>query len=120
MPSRRDFVPACLALGAGVGLWLAATALTGKREAWDASAYWTVAYPVAIFVAAGLGFLFCDRPWRWALLLFAGQFLAMSFRASELGGLWPLGLGLFAVMALPAILAASLAARFSGSSRYDD
>jgi hypothetical protein len=49
--------------------------------------------------------------------LFAGQFVAMVIRSDELGGLWPLGLVLFGVLALPAIVAARIAARFAQSAR---
>jgi len=44
-----------LANGAGAVLWVATTAISGRREAWDASLYWTVAYLLAIMVAGLLG-----------------------------------------------------------------
>ena len=84
--------------------------LTGKREPWDDSVYWTLAYPAAIGVVALLAYRYPDRPWRWALILFEAQFFAMCAANGELGNLWPLGMLLFAVIALPAILAAWLAA----------
>ena len=46
------------------------------------------------------------------LVLFASQFLAMCVRNGELGSLWPLGLALFAVLALPGVVLATVAARF--------
>lgn len=36
----------------------------------------------------------------------------MCLRNGELGGLWPLGMIMFAVIALPGVLAAHIAARF--------
>jgi len=57
--------------------------------------------------------LFPDRPWRWALLLFSGQFLGMCVRNGEIGNLWPLGLLAFGFLALPAVLAAFLAAKLA-------
>lgn len=110
--SNRSPAPAITAASVvGVALWFATSTLTGKREAWDASAYWVVAYPVALFACAVLGHRYPERPWRWALVLFEAQFLAMCVRNGELGGVWPLGIVLFAVIALPGMLAAKLGAR---------
>jgi hypothetical protein len=111
--SRRIASPVAGAVVVGTALWFAASAASGKREPWDASVYWVVAYPVAIAVSAFLGCLFPDRPWRWALVLFEAQFVAMCIRNGELGNLWPIGMLMFAVVALPAMLAAALAARWS-------
>lgn len=63
-----------------------------------------------------LGYSFPERPWRWPLVLFAAQFVAMCLLNGELGNLWPLGMALFAVLALPGIVAAKVAARFSAAS----
>lgn len=104
--------PVLIAAAAGIILWLATAILTGRREAWDAPAYWGVAYPAALFVSAWLGRVYPERPWRWVLVLFEAQFVAMCLRNGELGGLWPLGLIMFAVIALPGVLAAHIAARF--------
>lgn len=101
----------------GVALWLATSLLTGKREAWDASAYWAVAYPVALVACGLLGYRYPERPWRWVLLLFEAQFIAMCFRNGELGSAWPLGIVLFAVIALPGMLAARLGSRYGSGRR---
>lgn len=93
-------------------LWLATAFLTGRREAWDAPAYWGVAYPAALLVSAYLGRAFPERPWRWVLVLFESQFVAMCLRNGELGSLWPLGMVMFGVIALPGVLAANITARF--------
>ncbi|WP_448192548.1 hypothetical protein [Azospirillum sp. sgz301742] len=92
-----------------MALWFIVSLFTGKREPWDASAYWVFAYPAAILISAFLGYSYPDRPWRWALVLFESQFLAMCLRNGELGNLWPLGMALFAAIALPCVLAAKLA-----------
>jgi hypothetical protein len=106
-------VPFLIAVVLGAALWFGISMLTGKREPWDAQAYWALAYPAAILAAALLGYFYPERPWRWAALLFASQFLAMCVRNGELGNLWPLGIAVFAVLALPAVIAARLAARFN-------
>jgi len=108
---RSAFVPSLLAIAAGVLLWSLSSLASGQREPWDATSYWLFAYPAAVAVSGGLGYGFPDRPWRWAVLLFQAQFFAMCVRNGELGNLWPLGMGLFAVIAVPAIVVARIAAR---------
>ena len=113
---RSPAAPLLIALVAGAALWSGVSMLTGKREAWDASAYWAGAYPAAILISALLGYRYPDRPWRWVLVLFGSQFLAMSLRNGELGGLWPLGILMFGLIALPGVLAAKVASGFSRES----
>lgn len=104
-------MPASLAAVGGALLWWIGGALAQRREPWDSGAYWAVAYPLAVAWSAWLGWRFPQRPRLWALLVFGGQFAAMVVRNGELGGLWPLGLGLFAVLSLPAMAAAGRLAR---------
>ena len=113
MPSRKAIVPVSIAVAAGAALWFAASLVTAKREPWDASEYWVVVYPAAILISAFLGYAYPERPWRWVMVLFESQFLAMCVRNGELGNLWPLGMAMFAVLALPGVLAAKLASRLS-------
>ena len=37
-----------IATAGGACLWLAAAIMSGRTEAWDATSYWTVAYPLTI------------------------------------------------------------------------
>ena len=115
---QGDFVQNLSSRGAALGavaigmvLWWGASLLSGRREAWDGPVYWTLAYPLALAACAGLGYARPERPWRWALLLFEGQFVAMCVRNGELGNLWPLGMAVFTVVALPGVAAAQVAAR---------
>jgi hypothetical protein len=107
---RRPFT---IALLSGFLLWFGASFLTSTREPWDAAAYWMLVYPAALAGCAGMGYACPQRPWRWVLALFLGQFLAMVFRHGELGGLWPLGLVMFGVLALPGLYAARFGARLA-------
>ena len=99
----------------GLALWTMTALVTGKGEPWDASTYWTVSYPLAIFGSAVLGFLFPERAWRWAATLMLMQFVVMVAMGSGLG-LLPLGLIVLAVLAAPAALAAVLAAKLRRSA----
>ena len=112
MDDRNSAAPYVLAIVAGMALWFAASLAGGRREAWDSPVYWSVAYPLAIIVCVWIGHAWPQRAWRAVLCLFAAQFVAMCIRNGELGNLWPLGLLVFAVLALPGIAAATLAARF--------
>jgi hypothetical protein len=104
-----------LALVAGMGLWFWISLTSGRREAWDSSAFWAIGYPAAIVMSALLGYFFPTRPWRWALTLFFAQFVAMMIRNGEVGNLWPLGMLLFAVMAVPGVVAAKIASGIRAS-----
>jgi hypothetical protein len=108
--NRSTAVPFLLAAIVGAALWLLASLLTHRREPWDGAAYWGVVYPLSVAASAGLGYRYPQRAWRWALVVFEAQFLAMGVRNGELGNLWPLGMVMFAVLALPAMLAARVAA----------
>jgi hypothetical protein len=113
MTATKTSVPACAAAAIGAALWYAASLLTGKREPWDAATYWIIAYPLAIITCAVLGYSYPEHPRRWALILFEAQFLAMCVRNGELGNLWPMGMALFGIIALPGVLAARIASRFN-------
>lgn len=99
-----------IAIVGGALLWLATIALTGQREAWDSSLYWTVAYPLSIALAGGLGYQAPEKPWRWGLAVMLAQAVTLALTTASFG-LLPLGLILFAVLALPAIGLARFAAR---------
>lgn len=105
--ARNAYVAAIVG---GAIFWLATTAISGRHEAWDSSLYWTVAYPLSIIFGGGLGYWVPDRPWRWGLSVMLGQAVALAVTSSSFG-LLPLGLILFAVLALPAIGLARIAAR---------
>ena len=109
MNEPRAGVACTMAIAAGMALWFAASIIAGRREAWDAGIYWVVFYPIAILTCGLFGYLFPDRPWRWALALFLAQFVAMAIRNGEIGNLSPIGLIVFAVLALPGTAAARFA-----------
>lgn len=93
----------------GLVLWTA-TAMLGKRiEPWDSPAYWTLAYPAAVVLCGLLGFVFPERPWRWALTLMSMQLFVMLAGGSGFS-LLPMGVIVMAVLALPGIGLAYLCA----------
>jgi hypothetical protein len=108
---RPTRLPLAIALIGGAIVWIAASLLMGRREPWDAPAYWVILYPLSLGGCGLLGYAFPYRAWLWAFALFWGQFLGMAVRNGELGGLWPLGMVLFAVIALPGVALAAWGAR---------
>ena len=100
----------CVALASGALLWLGTAAVSGRREAWDSPLYWTAAYPLCIALAALFAYLAPERPARWAFSIMLVQPLAMVLASNGDFGLLPLGLILFAILALPPFAAAKVAA----------
>jgi hypothetical protein len=100
-----------IAIIGGAALWLVTRAVSGRSEAWDSSLYWSAAYPLAIGLSAMLGYLAPTNPWRWALAVMLVQAVVLAATAAGFG-LLPLGLILFAILALPPIAAAMALARF--------
>lgn len=100
------------ALIGGALLWLLTMAISGRNEAWDSPIYWTITYPLCIALSAFLAYREPVRPWRWALAIMLVQPVVMAFTSGGSFGLLPLGLILFAILALPVILAAWVGARF--------
>lgn len=103
-------------MGAGFILWFATATWVGKNEAWDHTLYWVFAYPLALITCVLLGYGYPERCWRWPLVLFASQVVAMGVRSGEIGSVLPLGLVTVVVLALPGIAAAQFGARFGRRS----
>jgi hypothetical protein len=100
----------CVALSGGALLWLGTAAVSGRREAWDSPLYWSAAYPLCIALAAVLAYFGPERPGRWSLAIMLVQPIAMALGSGGDFGLLPLGLLLFAILALPPFAAAKVAA----------
>jgi hypothetical protein len=101
-----------IALLSGTLIWLATMAASGRNEAWDSPLYWSAAYPLCMVLAAGLAYVEPERSWRWALAVMLVQPVVMLLTSGSSFGLLPLGLMMFAVLALPVILAARVGAWF--------
>lgn len=95
----------------GALLWQVTAWVSGRREAWDSSMYWLLAYPAGLALAATLAYQHPVRPWRWALAMMWIQPVMMSVFSGSGFSMLPLGLIMFAFLALPPIAAASVAAR---------
>jgi peptidoglycan/LPS O-acetylase OafA/YrhL len=103
-----------IAIIGGISLWLLTSLISGQAEAWDAPMYWSVTYPVAILLAGVLGYRAPRRAWRWGLVVMLVQAPVLLLTSGGSMNLLPLGLALFAVLALPAIAVAMGAAALRG------
>ena len=93
----------------GAAIWAGIAQATGRREAWDSPLYFLVGIPVACALSFALALFEPARPWRWGLLPFLGQLLFLLL-SEGVGNLLPIGMIVYGVCSVPAILAASLGA----------
>jgi hypothetical protein len=105
----RPVAPLLIAGAVGLALWTATAVASGRPEPWDSGLYWSTSYPAALALSAVLGLAFPQGAWRWAAVLVGSQLFVMLASGPGLG-LLPLGLIALAVLSLPAIVAAELAA----------
>lgn len=95
-------------LKVGVVFWMLVAWRTPGGEPWDAPAFWTVAYPIALAIAAVLGACFPRKAWLWGLLLIALQVPVVAVM-SGVGPLLLAGVVYALVLALPAMAIAAAA-----------
>lgn len=93
----------------GIAVWVLVSTASGQREAWDSEWYFLVGIPVVCVVAAGLGYVQPNRPWRWGVAPILAQAVWM-FTTQGFGNLWPIGMVAFVVFAIPSVVTAWLGA----------
>lgn len=93
----------------GILVWGLVSLGTGRREAWDSEVYFQIGLPALCIVSAVLGYLEPDRPWRWGAVPLAAQ-AGWMFATQGIGNLWPLGLIVSGLFAVPPMLTARLGA----------
>lgn len=101
-------------LAGGVAYWQVVALVAGVAEPWDAGAYWRLWYPVSLLLSVAAG-LFVRRPaWLAGALPSLAQ-LPVTWWHAGFGPLWPIGVGFALILAVPAAIAAMLAARVAAS-----
>jgi hypothetical protein len=106
---KKDHVLYAIALLIGVVIWVVIAQLSGRREAWDSDLYFSFGMTAACVASFALGLIEPARAWRWGVLPFVGQFIAMLAMAG-VGSLLPLGVIMLGILSIPAILTARLGA----------
>ncbi len=92
----------------GLAVCQVITLMSGRKEAWDAPAYFTIGIPVMCLVVFALGYRFPQRAWRWALCMAVGQSVAMVLGGGS-ASLWPLAIIAMTVVSLPQFIVAMIA-----------
>ncbi|GMV50425.1 hypothetical protein FBQ96_10445 [Nitrospirales bacterium NOB] len=93
----------------GIVLWAFISVFSHKSEAWDSDLYFTLGLPMVCVLSAVLGYLEPNKPWRWGAAPLAGQGVWMLITQGP-GNLFPLGIVMFGILALPSILTAKIGA----------
>ena len=105
-PEKNLYV---LTASVAAATWLAPWLLLGRKEAWDHWTYFTVSIPIMSALAGYAAFHARSRPWRWPLTLVVSQF-ATALLLNGFGNLLPLGIIVFAILAVPMAITAAIAA----------
>ena len=81
----------------GLAIWLAVSAVSGKREVWESDYFYNVGFPCLALVSGVAGFLRPNRPWLWGIATVALQPLALYWGHNPFqGGIGAIGLFFFA------------------------
>jgi len=102
----------------GAATWGYIAAVGGRREAWDSDLYFTIALPLIGVLAAVLGFLVPERPWRWAFVPFGAQAL-VAFLQNPTANLLPIGLIVFGFFGVACLVPAYVGAKLARIMRRD-
>lgn len=108
MTSRSVLLGALISAIVGIAYWAAVSGMLGGGEPWDASAYWTLAYPGALLLSAVLGFAMPVRAWVWGVIVVFAQ-VPVVVAVSGAGPLLLAGVLYAAVLAIPAALVSGIA-----------
>ena len=110
MPKSERYLYVLLA-GLGIAVWFLPWLLLGRKEAWDHWSYFLVSIPLMAILAAYAGYRAKSRAWRWPLTLISAQFVT-ALLLGGFGYLFPLGIVVFAVLAVPMMITAWVGAWF--------
>ncbi len=104
----HNALPYAVSFIAGLAICLLITVTSGRKEAWDASEYFTIGIPVMCLVIFVISYKFPQRAWRWALSMAVGQSAAMVLGGGS-ASLWPLAIIAMTVVSLPQFIVAKVA-----------
>ncbi|MDP1673993.1 MAG: hypothetical protein Q8L65_12900 [Burkholderiales bacterium] len=108
----EGWLPYTLAAVSGFAVCFAIAQATGRREAWDATEYFSIGIPLMFVIVFVLAWHWPRRAWRWALAMAVGQAAALAVCGNSLS-LWPLAIIAMTVVSVPQFVAGLIAARLS-------
>ncbi|HEX5340270.1 MAG TPA: hypothetical protein VFX47_05270 [Gammaproteobacteria bacterium] len=107
---NNNTFPFLAAALAGLVVCLIITVITGRKEAWDSAAYFSIGIPVMCLLIFVISYLFPVRIWRWVLCMAIGQSVAMLLGGGSLS-LWPLSIIVLAILSIPQWLSGFVASK---------
>lgn len=90
----------------------AITLVTGAKEAWDNSAYFSIGIPLMCVLVFAISYKFPLNPWRWAVAQAVGQSIAISMAGNSFN-LWPLSIIAMSILSVPQLAVAFFASNLS-------
>lgn len=112
MAQNNNFFPYAASSLGGLVVYLAITVASGKNEAWDDGAYYSIGIPFMCIAAFIIGYLFPAKPWRWALSMAGGQAAGALLLGSSLN-LLPLAVIFMTIVSIPQFIAAFLGSKLA-------
>ena len=97
---NNQYVPYIASALSGLGVCLAITIITGRKEAWDSGVYFSVGIPIMCVLILAISYFFPTHAWRWTLSMAVGQSLAIASGAGSLN-LWPLSIVAMTIASIP-------------------
>lgn len=115
MPVPHRIATLILLSAIAIAYWCFVARADHVAEPWDGARYWTLWYPLSLALSAAAGAVLRRRGWIAGAAITFGQ-IPLLLRNDDLS-LLPLGLGLIALLALPAIAASEIASRLRSRMR---
>lgn len=118
MKDNDNFFPYAASFLCGLVMYVAITMATGRNEAWDDGFYYSAGIPfmcIAVFI---IGYLFPEKPWRWALGMAGGQMVGALLNGSSLS-LLPFALIFMVVISIPQFIAAFFGSRIGARKKAE-
>ncbi len=113
---NNQYVPYVASALAGLGVCLAITLVTGKKEAWDSSVYFYVGIPIMCALIFAISYFFPTHAWRWTLSMAVGQSLAIVSGGGSLN-LWPLSIVAMTIVSIPQFVTGFVASLLGARQR---
>jgi phosphatidylserine synthase len=113
---ENQYIPYVASALAGLGVCLAISIITGRKEAWDSSVYFFVGVPIMCALVFVISYLFPTHVWRWTLSMAVGQSLAIAAGGGSLN-LWPLSIVAMTVVSIPQFVTGFVASLLSVRKR---
>lgn len=113
---NHQYIPYVASALSGLGVCLAITLVTGKKEAWDSGVYFSVGIPIMCAAIFAISYFFPIRAWRWTLSMAVGQSLAIASGAGSLN-LWPLSIVAMTIVSTPQFVTGFVASLLGARER---